>query len=166
MKIKIRIAAALTFAALTLGLFSSSPSVSASRGCQKVKGNLSVVNNGNGTESGTITQSGRLDGTTLTIFTSNFTPTPDPNAFSLTDDLIVTTNNGVLVTHNVAVVDVASFVFTAVNRLDPSAGTGVFAGATGVIYLNGSSPDGGATGQAEITGEICYADQNRFSTKN
>ena len=29
---------------------------------------------------------------------------------------------------------------------------------TGVLYLNGKTTDGGATVQAEITGEICFAD--------
>ncbi|MBA3785930.1 MAG: hypothetical protein H0X15_10415, partial [Acidobacteria bacterium] len=51
-------------------------------GCQKVKGNESGVDNGNGTTSGTITQGGRLNGTVQEVFTSAITPTPDPNAFS------------------------------------------------------------------------------------
>jgi hypothetical protein len=158
MNIKIKIAAAFAFVALTIGLFSVSPTVSASRGCQKVKGSESVVNHGNGTTSGTITQSGQLDGTTQTVFTSAFTPTPDANTFSFTDDLTLTTGKGVLETRNVTIFDAANGVFSAIARIDPNGGTGEFAGATGVLYINGRTTDGGATFQAEITGEICSAD--------
>ena len=144
--------------ALTIGLFSSAQSASAGGDCKKVKGNISVVNNGNGTTSGTITQGGRLNGATQAVFTSVFTPTPDPNAFSFTDDLTLTTRRGVLKTHNVGIFDTATGLFSAINRIDLNAGTGEFAGATGVLYINGKTTDGGATFQAEISGEICFAD--------
>ena len=124
---------------------------------QQVKGTESVVNNGNGTTSGTITQGGKLNGTTQTVFTSDFTPTPDPNTFSFTDDLTLTTDKGVLRTHNVTLFDAANGVFSAIARIDPNGSTGDFAGATGVLYINGKTTDGGATFQAEITGEICFA---------
>jgi len=158
MNIKIKIAAAFAFVALTIGLFSISPSVSASKGCQTVKGNAIAVNNGNGTASGTVTQGGRLDGTTQTVFTSAFTPTPDPTTLSFTDNLTLTTNKGILQTHNVTLGDLANGVFTVLARIDPTAGTGDFAGATGVLYINGKITDGGATFQEVITGEICFAE--------
>ncbi len=168
MNMKIRILATFALVALTSGLFSSSQSVLADmnttdgrdsdeRGCQKAKGNLGVVNNGNGTTSGTIRQGGNLNGTTQAIFTSAFTPTPDPNTFSFTDDLSITTNTGVLKTHNVGIFDVATGLFSAINRIDPNASTGDFAEATGVLYINGKTTDGGATFQGKIAGEICFA---------
>lgn len=147
----------LALIALTLGLFSSSRSVLAASDCQKAKGNESVVNNGNGTTSGTITHGGRLNGTTQTVFTSAFTPTPDPNTFSFSDDLTLTTNKGVLQTHNVTLFDAANGVFSAIARIDPDTSTGDFAGATGVLYINGKTSDGGATFEGKITGEICFA---------
>lgn len=156
MNIKIRIASAVAFIALTIGLFSSS-SVSASKGCQTVKGNASAVNNGNGTTSGTITQGGRLNGTTQTVFTSAFTATPDSTTFSFTDNLTLTTDKGVLQTHNVTLGDMANGVFTAISRIDPNASTGDFAGATGVLYINGKIMNSGAIFQEEITGEVCFA---------
>jgi hypothetical protein len=61
------------------------------------------------------------------------------------------------VTHNVGIFDVVTGVFSAIDRIDPDASTGDFAGATGVLYINGKTTDGGATIQAEITGEICFA---------
>jgi hypothetical protein len=144
--------------ALILGLFMSSGSVSAAGGCRNAKGVESVVNHGDGTTSGTITRGGKLNGTTQTVFTSAFTPTPDPNTFSFTDDLTLTTDGGVLQTHNVTLFDTANGVFSAIARVDPNASTGEFAGATGVLYINGNTTDGGATFQAKIAGEICFAD--------
>jgi LysM repeat protein len=158
MKLRIRTLATFALVALTIGLFSLTPSALAVSDCQKAHGDLSVVNNGNGTTSGTITQGGRLNGTTQASFTSAFTPTPDANTFSFTEDLTLTTHKGVLKTHNVGIFDVATGVFSAINRIDPNTSTGDFAGATGVLYINGKTADGGATFQAEITGEICFAD--------
>ena len=123
--------------------------------CLKMKGAESVVNNGNGTTSGIITEGGKLNGTTQTVFTSGFTPSPDPNTFSFTDDLTLTTDKGVLRTHNVTLFDVAKGVFTALASIDPGTSTGGFAGATGVLYISGKTADGGATFQGEITGSMC-----------
>ena len=152
MKLKLRTLTTFTLVALTIALFSLPPTASAVSDCKKAQGNLS-----GGGGIGTITQGERLNGTTQAIFTSNFTPTPNPTTFSFTDDLTVTTDKGVLKTHNVAIFDVARGVFSAIDRIDPNTSTGDFAGATGVLYINGRTPDGGATIQAEITGEICFA---------
>ena len=164
MKLKSGTLATLALVALTIGLFSLALATSVAaqsappiRGCQKVQGNLSVVNNGDGTTSGTITQGGRLNGITQAAFTSTFTPTPDPTTVSFTDDLTLTNNKGVLKTHNVGIFDLATGLFSAINRIDPNTSTGGFAGATGVLYINGKTTDGGMTFQAEITGEICFA---------
>jgi hypothetical protein len=154
---KNRMLATFALVALTIGLFSSSRPVLAAADCQQVKGHESVVNNGNGTTSGTITQGGKLNGTTQGVFTSAFTPTPAANTFSFTDDLTLTTHKGVLQTHNVTLLDAASGVFTAIARIDPNTSTGDFAGATGVLYINGKTVDGGATFGGEITGQICFA---------
>ncbi len=126
--------------------------------CQQVKGIESVVNNGNGTTSGTITEGGKLNGTTQTVFTSAFTPTPEPSTFSFTDDLTLTTNKGILRTHNVTLFDAATGLFTALARIDANTSSGEFAGATGVLYINGKTTDGGATFQGEVTGSMCFAD--------
>jgi hypothetical protein len=157
MNLKIRTPVTHALVALIIGLFSLPQSVTAVSNCQQAKGNLSVVNNGNGTTSGTITQSGKLHGTTQAVFTSALTPTADPNTFSYTDDFNVTTNRGILRTHNVGLFDVATGLFSEIAWIDPNASTGDFAGATGVLYINGKTTDGGATFQAEITGEICSA---------
>ena len=156
MGFKIRMLATSALTALAIGLFSSARPVSAFGDCQKVKGTLSAVNSGAGA-TGIITQGGKLNGTTLAVHTSALTPTSDPTTVSFTDDLSVTTDKGVLRTQNVVIFDGARGVFTAIARVDPDASTEDFAGATGVLYLNGQTTDGGATVQAEVTGEICFA---------
>jgi hypothetical protein len=157
MKLKIKTLTTFALVALTIGLFPFAQSVSAFSDCHQAKGNLNIVNNLDGTTSGTITQGGRLNGTTQGLFPSNFTPTPDPSTLSFSDTLTLTTNKGLLVTHNVGIFDGATGLFSVINRIDPDASTGEFAGATGVLYINGKTTDGGMTLQAEITGEICFA---------
>ena len=152
MRLRIRTLATFASVVLTIGLLSLTQSASAVSDCKKASGNLS-----GGGGSGTITQGGILNGTTQAVFTSAFSPTPNPTTFSFTDDLTITTDKGVLKTHNVGIFSVAAGVFSAIDRIDPTASTGDFAGATGVLYINGKTPDGGVTIQAEITGEICFA---------
>lgn len=147
----------LTLALIALVLASlalAPPSVTAGN-CAKAKGDLLVVSNADGTTSGTITHGGKLKGTTQAVFTSAPTATPDANTLSYTDDFTITTNKGVLKTHNIGIFDVVLGLFSEIARIDPNASTGVFAGATGVLYINGTTTDAGATFQAEITGEVC-----------
>jgi hypothetical protein len=125
--------------------------------CKEATGRLSVVNNGDGTTNGTITKGGKLDGPTQALFTSTLTPTPDPATLSYTGDFSSINQRGALKTHNVGLFDVGTGLFSEIARIDASASTGKFAGATGVLYINGKTTDGGATFQAEITGEICFA---------
>jgi len=126
--------------------------------CKKANGDLSVVSNGNGTTSGTIRHGGKLNGTTRAVFTSALTSTPNPNAFSYTDQFSITTDRGVLRASNVGLFVVGGGLFSEIAIIDPGASTGSFAAATGVLYINGKTSDGGATFTAEITGEFCVAD--------
>lgn len=129
---------------------------SANRNCRNVEGRLSEVSSANGTE-GRITNGGILNGATQLVYTSGVLPTPDPNTVSYTTDFTVTTNRGVLKTHNVGVFDFALGSFTEIARIDPNASFGRFAGATGVLFTSGKTTDGGATFRSKITGEICLA---------
>lgn len=148
-----------TLAAITLTacLYSQATWAGEHSDCTEASGHLSVVNNGNGTTSGAITQGGRLNGSTQALFTSALTPTPDPSTFSYTDDFAVTSHRGVLKARNVGIFDVVAGLFSEIAQIDPAASTGRFAGATGVLYVNGTTTDGGATFRAEITGEVCFA---------
>ena len=134
----------------------STSAQSASRPCRNAEGKLSEVSSPNGT-TGRITNGGILNGTTQLIFTSGVLATPDPTTVSYTEDFTVTTNRGVLITHDVGLFDFSTGVFTAMNRIDSNASTGRFAGATGVLFISGKTTDGGATYKSNITGEICLA---------
>jgi hypothetical protein len=143
-----------------MGLFSFSQIVSA-KGCPAVKAMLSVKNNGDGTMSGIITSehSKRLNGTAMSVSTSVLAPTPDSTTYSFTDDLTFKSvaAKGILRTHNVGIIDMATGLFSSINRIDPKESEGIFEGAFGVLYINGRTYDGGETFDAEVTGEVCYA---------
>ena len=114
------------------------------------------VSNSNGT-TGRITNGGILNGRTQLFYTSGVLATPDPTSVSYTTDFTVTTNRGVLKTHNVGVFDFALGSFTEIARIDPNASFGRFAGATGVLFTSGKTTDGGATFRSKISGEVCLA---------
>lgn len=128
------------------------------RKCKSVDADLSVVSNGNGTTSGSVRHGGKLDGTTRAMFTSALTPTPNPAAFSYTDEFSITTDRGVLKAHNVGLFVVGNELFSEIAVVDSGTSTGDFAAATGALYINGKTSDGGATFRAAISGEICFSD--------
>lgn len=165
MRLRIKKIATFTLVALTIGLFSSGQTVSAAKSCPAVKASISVKNNGDGTMSGIITSedSKRLNGTALSRVTSVFTPTPDVTTYSFTDDLVFESvaGKGILRTHNVGIIDVATGLFSSINRIDSKQSEGFFEGAFGVLYVNGRTYDGGETYHAEVTGEICYSDEKQ-----
>ncbi len=123
--------------------------------CHKVRGKLNEVSNPTGT-TGIITNGGILNGTTQLVFTSGILPTPDPAFFSYTTDFTITTRHGRLKTSNVGIFDSGTGAFSEIGRINPNTSTGRFAGATGLIFTNGKTPDGGATFQSDITAEICF----------
>ena len=157
--------------ALTVCLFSSehtTSALSARSNCKNVNGTLSEVGNPTGT-TGRITKGGILNGTTQLFYTSGVLATPDPSAFSYTTDVTITTNKGQLKTSNVGVFDMETGLlrFSEIGRIDPNNSTGKFAGATGVLFTNGKSMDGGGTFQSTISGEICLAhDVDRDEDEN
>jgi hypothetical protein len=144
----------LILVTLTIGLFVLAQPVAADD-CIRVKGNLFVAANADSTTSGVITQAGKLNGVTHAAFTSVVPSGEDPATLLYTSDFSITTNKGVLKAHNVGSFATTLGIFHEVAQIDPDAGTGVFAGATGVLSIRGTTADGGATFQAAITGNIC-----------
>lgn len=145
-------AVVLTFCLLTL---QETASAQSANNCMRVKGTFLDVTS-SGSTTGTITNGGILNGTTETVFNGDFV-FPDPTTVSFTGDYSLTTERGVLKTHNVYIFDFARGVGTALYRIDPNVSTGVFVGATGVLYSNGKATDS-ATVQGHLVGEICFAD--------
>lgn len=153
---KIKTSAMLAMVTVAVGVILLPELVLAKGNCTNVNGNLSVVNNLDGTTSGTITQGGKLNGITKATFSSAPVPTPDAGTISYIDNFSVTTSKGVLVTNNVAIYDTAKGFFSEIARIEPNISEEHFAGATGVLFINGYTTDGGATFQAKIDGEICF----------
>lgn len=166
MNAKTRTITTIVIVGLTFCLvsFDQSASAQSTNHCKKVKGQWVEFYPGTGdADFGTITNAGILDGTTETIFGSDLFSTPDPASVSFVADSTITTNRGVLKTHNVYVMDLTNFPPTglaaALYRIDPIASTGIFAGATGVLNISAKVTDAGFTVHYEITGEICFTSQ-------
>lgn len=122
--------------------------------CITVKGKFTDVTR-DGSTTGTITRAGILNGRTETVFSPAFAFTPDPTTVSFTGDYTIITPRGVLITHNVYIFDFARGLGAGIYRIDPYASNGIFAYATGVLYVNGKAPVP-STVEGDISGEICF----------
>jgi len=122
--------------------------------CVKVEARF-MQDSSSGRNLGTLTNAGILNGRTEIVFNPAAFPTPDPTTVSFIGDLSVTTHRGALKTHDVYLFDFSTGVGTGIHRIDPVASTGVFAGATGVLYDNSKST-GPVTIQGTFTGAICF----------
>ncbi|HZI87640.1 MAG TPA: hypothetical protein VFD48_12455 [Pyrinomonadaceae bacterium] len=155
------IAFALSFAFLPLGHSTSARSESraqsANSNCKEVKGNL-TVEFGAGTANGVITNGNLLNGTLATVFTpGSVVPTADPTSVTFTGDSTISTDKGVLATHDVYLFDLVLVLGPGMLRIDSTTSTGEFAGATGILYINPNFGD--LPGLAQLTGKICLASQ-------
>jgi hypothetical protein len=109
------------------------------------------------TTTGTITNGGRLNGTTVEAFGIGSLPTQDPTTVTFLADFTLTTTRGQLKASNVYLYDFAG-VAAVLGRINPTTSTGRFAGATGVLYFAGKVTSFNPfTVEAQITGEICFA---------
>ena len=144
-------------AILGLALFSMSHSVWGQSNCKDVKGRMVQVVSGM-TISGPVTNAGDLTGTAATVFFGPPFPTNEPNTFSFTFDVTITTHEGELKARFVNVYDNATGVTTGQGRVDAAASTGRFAGTTGILFLSGTTPSFSPfTVDLDLSGKICYA---------
>ena len=142
--------------ALTCLFCVGQPAVAQSN-CLQAKATFVDVCLGGPTCRGTITQGGILNGTTVTLFTSGANPTPDPNTFSLTNELTITTVQGQLKVRIVTLFNVATGVASGFGSIDPNTSTGRFALATGLLFVGKAVSDNPFTIKLDISGEICFA---------
>ena len=158
MNAKTRTVTTLAAALFAFCLFSPARTASAQSNCRKVKASAVDVTDANDSNlaTGRITRGGILNGTTETVFSPVVIFTPDPTTVSFIGDSTFTTRLGLLKTHNVYIFDIVRGVGTGLYRVDPSASTGIFAGATGLLYINGKST-APRTVESSLTGEICLA---------
>src|SRR5438876_643684 len=81
---------------LTLGLLCLKQPALAQSNCKEAKGNLVESFDGVSTSTGTLTNGGWLDGTTVAVFNSPSYPTPDPTQVTFASTFTLTTNQGQL----------------------------------------------------------------------
>ena len=110
--------------------------------------------------SGSVTNAGILNGRLEDVinFDAGFISTPDPNVVTYLSGLTIATNQGQLKSSPVTTQSVAfPYAFTEFGNIDPNGSTGIFAGATGLIFFTGKTV-GGFNGpfEVEITGEVCF----------
>jgi hypothetical protein len=133
--------------------------------CHRAKGNLvEVFNPGNNTNTGTLSNGGWLDGTMVSVFNSVAYPTPDPNKVTFSSTMTLTTGQGQLKgAGRVYLFDLVTGLGVAMTYIDPSASTGIFAGATGVLYMNLVKSITVAQGPyyEVVGGQICFARHER-----
>jgi hypothetical protein len=141
-----------------LGAFDQSASERSN--CKKAKGNLVEFWGGGNDSPGKLTNGGWLDGTTLVVFTSVGFPTPVASAFSYTGAHTLTTSHGELKGTRLFLTDVATGWGLDMTTIDPNASTGIFAGATGVLYVNTIKSNTAPPPTwyvSEIIGRVCFA---------
>jgi len=153
------------FAAVLGLLWPGNPALAQSN-CKQLKGEL-IVHTQPGTQVGTITNGGYLNGTFKAVDTSVAFATPDPKVVSYSQDLIISTHLGQLTATKVGLFDFANLpigALSSIARIGATSAktgnvtsTGIFAGATGFYFITGAGAlDAAGNYRAEITGEICY----------
>jgi hypothetical protein len=103
------------------------------------------------TTSGKIKHGGILNGTTFDQFTSAPMATGDVSTVAFTDMLTIVTDHGTLINKDVTIFNSVLRVFSTISNI--SSGTGIFQGATGTLFISGSSMDG-VHYEDRIIGEI------------
>lgn len=154
----------LTVSAVILAVvpFALGQPASGSEKCRQLKGAWydGVAGTAYTGESGTITQGGILNGSTVVVYNPAFVVTPNPNFVAYISELAITTNRGQLRTSVVYLSDiVTNDLWTAIGYINPNSSTGKFAGAKGVLYFNGKTVGTYplAVYTSDITGQICFA---------
>jgi hypothetical protein len=145
---------------VALGLVLLRPAISAENQCKKVKGNMvQVADPSSHSATGALTNGGFLNGTTVAVFNSPPYPTPVPTEVTFTSTFTLTTEHGQLNGSATYLFDFGTGQGTAIVKIDPAGGTGIFAGATGVLFINLLKSDTVGTGPYHelIGGQICFA---------
>jgi hypothetical protein len=140
---------------LSLGWLAWGQASFAQSNCIRAQGDETDALAGAGT-AGVITKGGILNGTTITVYPPAFVVTPDPNFVAYTSEKTITTVNGQLKTSIVYLYNFVTGVWSAVGSINSGASTGIFAGASGTLYFNGTTV-GGTTFPSQIAGEVCLA---------
>ena len=96
----------------------------------------------------------------MATFNSDGFPTPVPTAFSYTAAFTLATRHGKLKGTRLFLSDVGTGWSVDMTNIDPKASTGIFAGATGVLYVNqveSNTAPPPTTYRSEVRAVICFA---------
>ena len=135
---------------------------SAKSNCKKISGiGVQVFDPVTGVVSGPVTNAGILDGTLEDVinFGAGFAVTPDPNVFTYTTALTITTSQGQLKVNPVTTQSIVTGSGNEFGEIDSNTSTGRFAGAKGTFWLTFKPVGDPSIGpyEAELTAEICFA---------
>ena len=133
---------------------------SADGNCTDAKGKLVEFCDGGSESPGRLSMGGWLNGATLAVFNSDGYPTPVPTAFSYTAAFTLATRHGQLKGTRLFLTDTGTGWSLDMTNIDPAASTGIFAGATGVIYVNQTVKNTApppTTYVSEVRAVICFA---------
>jgi hypothetical protein len=133
---------------------------SAQSTCKDAKGNIVESFDGVSTSAGTLTNAGWLDGTVVSVFNSAPFATPDPTQVTFASTFILTTTQGQLKGINrVYLLDLVRGQGVSWVKIDPAASTGIFAGATGALFINLIKSTNVLVGPyyEVVGGQICFA---------
>lgn len=136
---------------------------SAEASCKVAKGNFVEFWDGGGESPGTLSNAGWLNGTTLAVFNSEGYETPVSSAFTFTAEFTLATAHGELKGTRLFLTDVETGWSLDMTAIDPGGSTGIFAEATGVLYVNQiqSNTDPPPTSYlSEVKAVICFAPGN------
>jgi len=150
---------------VALGLVVLQPAASAQSECKRAKGNMVEVfdpTSNSATEA--LSNGGWLDGTAVAVFNSRAYATPVPKQVTFTSTFSLMTNHGQLNGSATYLLDMATGQGTAMVKIDPTTGTGIFAEATGVLFINFLKSDTVSTGPYHevVGGQICFAPGHEF----
>lgn len=148
-------------AILTFGLFwMEQPALGHGNNCKEARGTLvEVFTAGGNSGAGTLSNAGWLNGATLVVFTGPVF-NPLPTIFLFEGQFTITTRHGQLKSSNLRLLDVATLKGNALGYIDPNGSTGIFAGATGTLYLNVTKATIAGSTQtfdSEVHGQVCFA---------
>ena len=148
-------------ALVILGLALLSQEASAQSNCKDAKGSIAEVYNGGDSSGGPLSHGGWLDGAMQFLYNvPGVYPTSDPNKITFGATFTLTTNRGVVKGKAVILYDIATAQGASMVNIDPAASTGVFAGATGLLFVNTIK---GTVGPPPnyyldlVGGQVCFA---------
>jgi hypothetical protein len=147
---------------LTLAVLCSAQSALGEAKCKQAKGNfVEALQQESNSATGTITEGKWLNGTTLSVFTSAGLPTADPAELTFTSAFVLATDQGELKGSRNYIFDVVTGQGVSMVKIDPGAGTGRFAGATGVLFLDAIRSATIAVGPyyEVVGGQVCFVEQ-------